>query len=239
MDRLSGVTAWPSITEQVYRRVRDLLLEGGYGPGERLSEVTLAERLEVSRGPVREALERLAQEGLVVRVPRRGTYVRHYARSEVRELMELRRVLETAAARLATERAGDEALERMRALQQAADVMVGSGSGYPPDKDFHQAVVRLAGNGALERSAGLVYDQLRLARSLSAQRNGRAREAWREHAAILRALLARDEAAVEAAVAAHLAAAEEAILASVGDADADDDGPKRGTTPVEPIGRSR
>lgn len=240
MDKLSGVTTWPSVTDQVYRRLRGLLLEGGYEPGERLNEVTLAERLEVSRGPIREALERLAQEGLVVRVPRRGTFVRRYGRHEVRELMELRRVLESAAGRLAAERATAEELEAMRGLQEAADAVIRGGSGYPPDKDFHQAVVRLAGNRELERATGLVYDQLRLARSLSAQTPGRARQAWREHAAILRALLARDDAAAEAAVVAHLNAAEAAILASVADADGDggdDKGRERGTAPVETIGR--
>lgn len=239
VDKLSGVTAWPSITEQVYRRVRGLLLEGGYEPGQRLNEVALAERLEVSRGPVREALERLSQEGLVVRVPRRGTFVRRYGRHEVRELMELRRVLESAAGRLAVERASAEELEAMRELQTAADAMIKRGSGYPPDKDFHQAVVRLAKNRELERTSGLVYDQLRLARSLSSKTAGRAREAWREHAAILRALLARDRAAVEAALAAHLAAAEAVMLASVSDPDADDEGSGRGEGPVEPIGESR
>lgn len=239
MDKLSGVTAWPSITDQVYRRVRGLLLEGGYAPGERLSEVALAGRLEVSRGPVREALERLAHEGLVVRVPRRGAFVRRYGRNEVRELMELRRVLEGAAGRLAAERASDDELAGMRALQEAADAVIQSGSGYPPDEDFHLAVVRLAGNRELERTAGLVYDQLRLARALSAQRNGRARQAWREHADILRALLARDAHGVEVALANHLEAAEAAMLASVAGVDADDDGPERGTVPVEPIGRSR
>lgn len=238
MDRLSGVTPWPSITEQVYRRVRDLLLEGGYAPGARLSEVALAERLEVSRGPVREALERLSQEGLVQRVPRRGSFVRRYGRSEVRELMELRRVLETAAARLATERASDAQLERMRAVQAAGEAVIAAGRGHPADSDFHQAVLQLAGNRELERAAGLVYNQLRLARALSVQRDGRARDAWREHAAILAALLVRDASAAEAGLVAHLAAAEAAILASVTNADAVDGHP-RGEVPVEPIGRSR
>jgi len=233
VDKLSGLTDWPSITEQAYRRVRGVLLEGAYLPGARLSEVALAARLEVSRGPVREALERLAQEGLVVRVPRRGTYVRRYDRAEVRELMELRRVLDTAAVRLAIVRADDDALSRVHALQDAAEAVIARGSGYPPDKDFHQAVVRLARNRELERSAGLVYDQLRLARSLSAQ-GSRARAAWREHAAILRALLARDAAAAEEAVAAHLQAAEAAILELAADAGARDDGQTRGVPPGVP-----
>ncbi len=220
MDALSGLKAGPSITEQVYQAIRSLVLSGGHRPGSRLSEAGLAERLEVSRGPVREALERLAQEGLVVRVPRRGSFVRRYGANEVGELMELRRVLEAAAARLAVRRADDADLAAMEQLLEAASQAIASGRGYPPDRDFHQALARLAGNHALERATGLVYDQLRLARALAAQRPGRAREAWREHAAILRALLARDEDAAERAVQEHLAAATAAMQAWVEEADA-------------------
>ncbi len=220
MEALSGLKAGPSITEQVYQAIRSLLLAGGHRPGSRLSEAGLAERLEVSRGPVREALERLAQEGLVVRVPRRGSFVRRYEASDVIELMELRCVLEAAAARLAVRRASDADLAAMEQLLQAANQVIQSGRGYPPDKDFHQALARLAGNRALERSAGLVYDQLRLARALAVQRPGRAREAWTEHAAILRALLARDEDAAEAAVTRHLAAATIAMQALVEETEA-------------------
>ncbi|MEJ2292785.1 MAG: GntR family transcriptional regulator [Deinococcales bacterium] len=220
MDALSGLKAGPSITEQVYRAIRALVLSGGHRPGSRLSEAGLAERLEVSRGPVREALERLAQEGLVVRVPRRGSFVRRYGASEVSELMELRRVLETAAARLAVRRAEDADLAAVERLLDAANRAIDNGHGYPPDKDFHQAIVRLAGNRALERATSLVYDQLRLARALAAQRPGRAREVWREHAAILHALLARNEDAADAAVQEHLAAATAAMQAWVEEADA-------------------
>ena len=238
MDALRSLKAGPSITEQVYSAVRAHLLSGGHPSGSRLSEAGLAQRLEVSRGPVREALERLAQEGLVVRVPRRGSFVRRYGEREVRELMELRCVLETAAVRLAVRRADAAALARMEALLSAADEAIAGGGSYPPDEDFHHAIVQLAGNRELERHAGLVYDQLRLARALAALRPGRARDAWQEHAAILRALLARDEEGVVTALEVHLGAAESTMLALVREADAVQEGSKRAGAPVLPKGRS-
>ncbi len=215
MDALSSVTTGPSISEQVYRSLRASLLEGAYPSGAQLSEAGLAQRLDVSRAPVREALERLVQEGLLVRRPRRGTFVRSYDRAQVGELMELRGVLETAAAHLAVVRASDEELDALRRLLDAADAATRRGEGYPPDRDFHRALTVLAKNGELARVTGLVFDQLRLARALSTQRSGRAREAWREHAGVLRALVARDVDGVDAALAAHLAAAEAAMLAWV------------------------
>ena len=213
MDALSSITTGPSISEQVYLSLRSSLLGGAYPSGARLSEAGLAQHLDVSRAPVREALERLVQEGLVVRRPRRGTFVRRYDRTQVRELMELRRVLETAAARLAVARATDEELDALRRLLAAADAAIGRGEGYPPDRDFHRALTALAKNGELLRVAGLVCDQLRLARARSTHRCGRDREAFDEHAAVLRALTARDAVGVDAALAAHLAAAEAAMLA--------------------------
>lgn len=239
MDALTSLEAGPSITEQVYRTVRAHLLGGGHQPGARLTEAGLAQRLGVSRGPVREALERLAQEGLVVRLPRRGSFVRRYGEREVRELMELRRVLESAAARFAVRRAGDEALEGIEGQLTAAERAIAAGGRFPADEDFHQAVIRLAGNRELERHAGLVYDQLRLARALSALRPGRAREAWSEHARIVRALLVRDEDRVVAALEAHLAAAEATMQAWVRETDAVQEGSKRADAPVLPKGRSR
>lgn len=213
MDALSSVTTGPSISEQVYRSLRASLLDGAYSSGARLSEAGLAQHLDVSRAPVREALERLVQEGLVVRRPRRGTFVRCYDRTQIREIMELRHVLEAAAGRLAVVRASDEELDAMKRLLDAAEVAIERGEGYPPDRDFHRALTALAKNDELLRVAGLVCDQLRLARARSTQRSGRAREAWSEHAAVLRALVARDAAEVEAALASHLAAAEAAMLA--------------------------
>ncbi len=212
MDALSSVTTGPSISEQVYRSLRASLLGGAYPSGARLSEAGLAQHLEVSRAPVREAVERLVQEGLVVRRPRRGTFVRCYDHAQVRELMELRRVLETAAATFAVERATDEELEALRRQLGSAEAAAERGERYVADQDFHGALLALAKNDELVKVAGLVADQLRLARARSTARCGRAQEAFDEHAAVLRALVARDAVAAQAALRTHLAAAEAAML---------------------------
>jgi len=212
VDELRSLEAGPSFTEQAYRAVRRQVLSGSYGPGDRLKEAALAERLGISRGPVREAVEKLVQEGLVVRVPRRGVFVRRYTLDDVRALMELRSALELEAVRLGTERATEADLAGLQRALAEADLAIDRDGGYPTDADFHGAIVRLSKNPYLERAAGLVYDQLRLARSLAGRRSVRAREAWGEHAAVLRALIERDAGAARLAVRRHLAAAEATML---------------------------
>ncbi|WP_246780387.1 GntR family transcriptional regulator [Rhizobium sp. AQ_MP] len=101
--------------------LRDLILAGEVEPGERLSEVGLAERLSVSRTPLRAALQRLEQEGLVALIPSGGYAVRSFSRQEVIDAIELRGVLEGTAARLAAERA--TTAERMRAIRDVVDAL--------------------------------------------------------------------------------------------------------------------
>jgi GntR family transcriptional regulator of vanillate catabolism len=96
--------------------LRDLILTGDIEPGERLSEVALAERLAVSRTPLRAALQRLEQEGLVSLIPSGGYAVRSFSRQEVIDSIELRGVLEGTAARLAAERGVAPA--RMKAIRE-------------------------------------------------------------------------------------------------------------------------
>lgn len=99
--------------------LRDLVLKGDIQPGERLSEVALATRLDVSRTPLRAALQRLEQEGLVELIPSGGYAVRSFSRQDVTDSIELRGVLEGTAARLAAERG--VAPVRMRAISDVVD----------------------------------------------------------------------------------------------------------------------
>ena len=84
--------------------VRDLLYSGIFRPGERLSEISLSERLGLSRTPIRAALARLEQEGLVELIPSGGYAVRTFSEADIIDAIELRGVLEGTAARLAAER---------------------------------------------------------------------------------------------------------------------------------------
>ena len=109
------------VREAVYRHLKDLLLSGRFSPGERLSEPLLAQELGVSRTPVREALMRLAEEGLVELVPGKGARVRVFAPEEVEEVYGVRALLEGEAAREAALRATPWELAELERLLQAID----------------------------------------------------------------------------------------------------------------------
>lgn len=139
--------------------LRDLILTGEIEPGERLSEVALSERLSVSRTPLRAALQKLEQEGLVALIPSGGYAVRSFTRQEVVDAIELRGVLEGAAARLAAERGATPA--RMKGIREVVgqlDEVLG-GDAHAMDFDryealngkFHRLLWDLAGSDLLRR----------------------------------------------------------------------------------------
>jgi len=139
--------------------VRELIHGGQVRPGERLSELALVERLGLSRTPVRAALARLAQEGLLDEIPSGGYAVRAFSDSDVIDAIELRGVLEGTAARLAAERgAGVEGLREMRAVLTALDEIVDT-PGKGPDFEayvtlngrFHELLAGLVGSDLLRR----------------------------------------------------------------------------------------
>lgn len=144
------------------RQLRELIVRLELAPGSVLKEGELCRRLGVGRTPLREAVQRLAHEGLVRVYPRRVTVVAPLDLGELRQVAEARRVLEPAAAMLAAERASDEELDRLREIlarmhRARAD---GDWEGYlRRDHELHLAVARAAGNRllaeAVERTLAL------------------------------------------------------------------------------------
>ncbi|MCD7059018.1 GntR family transcriptional regulator [Pelagibacterium xiamenense] len=118
--------------------IRDLVLGGAVTPGARLSEVAIAERLGISRTPIRAALARLEQEGLVEILPSGGYAVRRFSRSEVSDAIELRGVLEGTAARLAAERGAPP--DRLAALKAIVEELDGAVADWPEALDFDRYV---------------------------------------------------------------------------------------------------
>ncbi|KPF87413.1 GntR family transcriptional regulator [alpha proteobacterium AAP38] len=139
--------------------IRDLILRGDVEPGERLSEPGLAERLGISRTPIRAALARLEQEGLLERVPSGGHIPRRFTMDEAIDAIELRGVLEGTAARLAAERGVEP--RRMIAINRVLDgidaVMVSDMANPPLDRytalnaEFHALLSGLSGSETIER----------------------------------------------------------------------------------------
>jgi len=147
--RLDGGTEGsPNRASEAYDELRRAIVEGRFRPNERLVESELAERLEVSRTPIRESMQRLAADGLVVS-HRRGWVVREHSPREIQDIFEVRAALEGYAARLAAERATDEMIQRIVRIHETyVEALQGSSRGQlvAHNDEFHEAVIAASGN---------------------------------------------------------------------------------------------
>jgi DNA-binding GntR family transcriptional regulator len=226
-ERATPLTRDNTFSVRTESVLREMILDGRLSPGQRLNEVTLASSLGISRGPLREAIQRLAGEGLITVISHRGAFVRTFERAEVVELYELRSALELHAARLVCERASEEDLADLEAMLDETESRMNKASrrAYPPELDFHLRLVMLAGNQALMRAATKAHRQISLARSMSAKRPIRARAAVVEHAEIVQALRARDSDKATQLMSEHLGHSMQSALSILGlpdDKDEDD-----------------
>lgn len=143
-----------SLHHSVYSLVVDAIHAGEVKPGDRLSEVDIAERLGISRSPVREAFARLAHDGLVERHPRRGTFVASFQEEDIAQISDVRALIEGYAARIACVRMTAEDED---SLQDAISLMVDAAQQRDwirtvnVNAHFHELVVNLAGSVVLRR----------------------------------------------------------------------------------------
>jgi DNA-binding GntR family transcriptional regulator len=135
------------LADFVYRQIFDAVVSGRVPPGERLVQEVLAEEMDVSRTPVREALLRLEAEGILEASERGGFMVRSLDLAEVRATYELRAAVEGYAARLVAEQGDPDAIELIRAtIAQAADGAASAEEGYDLNRRVHRSIVEATGN---------------------------------------------------------------------------------------------
>ncbi|MBK1714571.1 FCD domain-containing protein [Rubrivivax gelatinosus] len=204
-----------SLARLAAEAVEALILSGELGPGARLNEALLAQRLGVSRGPLREALRLLEEGGLVRQEKNRGAFVREIPLAEAAELYELRAGLDAAAGRLLATRIGAEQLAELRALT-AAMRSVGEAEVdrfHELNLAFHERLVVLAGNAALLET----YRRTTRLLALFRRRNLLAPRAIphfaEEHAAIVEHLAAGDAAGCAEALFRHAEGGRARMLA--------------------------
>jgi DNA-binding GntR family transcriptional regulator len=192
-------------------QVRDVLLErivtGVYAPGSRLVETRIAEELEVSQAPVREALRDLEQLRLVAHESFRGCSVRAISAAELLEAYPVRSALEGLAARLAAGRIDDGELARLAALIEQMRQATRAGDAYAEtaaDAEFHATIVHGAGNAVLTRQWEQLLPHARTYLSLALPASAHGDLADR-HVPILEALRSRNPQLAETAMHAHLA----------------------------------
>lgn len=184
----------PALRDVVTGEIRRSILSGALAPGTRLVEERLAEELGVSRNPVREALRSLETEGLVAVLPRRGAFVASLSEEEFRELSELRAELEGLSARFAARRVTPEIRARIEALLERGDAAAGADDreGLNTINDeFHGFLADAGCNRFLADFMRSLRDRTHWMYLSSV--SWRQIDAWREHAAILRAIADGDE----------------------------------------------
>lgn len=194
------------------------IVEGVFGPGQKLDELVIAERFGVSRTPVREALRALAAVGLVEFSPRVGAVVARPTISEVMDLFELVAELEGLAARLAAERMTPESERTILAAHEACRLAAHSfdpEAYYSANGVFHRAIRKAAANGALDREIEQLDKRLSPYRRFITFRPGRTETALREHEGIAGAIAARDGERAAKAMRAHVHVLADDVFALV------------------------
>jgi DNA-binding GntR family transcriptional regulator len=185
-----------SLHDEVLGRLRDMIVEGRFAPGERIPERELCAEIGVSRTPLREALKVLAAEGLIELLPNRGARVRRFTDKDVRECFEVLAAVESAAGRLACARITDAeitAIERLHYEMYGHYLRRELPAYFRLNQAIHASIVEAAGNEALKATYQSFTARMRQFR-YSANSLGRNRwgEAMREHEEMLDALRRRN-----------------------------------------------
>ncbi len=181
----------PGLTSAVRTEIERMLVDGELKMGDRINEVDLANRLGVSRGPIREACRGLAERGLLDMVPYRGAYVREISLKEAQQLYELRAGLFGYAGFIAVQYPNPALVDELRELHTAMADEVNADRTreyYALNLKFHSAILEHAGNEELIRNYEHVVAKLHLYRAMGLIQRGSLKQSNHEHGEIIEAI---------------------------------------------------
>jgi DNA-binding GntR family transcriptional regulator len=200
-----------SISDQIYEVLKERILLGKIAPGERIIESRIAEDLKTSRTPVREAFQRLVQDGLVERVTQGGVRVSVITPRMIKEVFGIRGVLEVYAVELVCDNIEVETIIKLKELAQQARKLLSSPEANDPDglitlwkinTSFHETIYRASGSEHLLKLVSQLNSLVRRFRFLS-MRKTRIR-AWDQHELIIKYLEDKDKAMLGELMKAHI-----------------------------------
>ncbi len=203
------------LRDVVFKTLRQAILKGELEPGERLMEIQLAERLGVSRTPIREAIRKLELEGLVLMIPRRGAEVAKISEKNLRDVLEVRRSLEELAIDLACQRIQEEELETLREAQKEFAAAVAAGDAMEiaqTDEKFHEIIYSGTGNQKLMQILSNLREQMYRYRLEYIKDANKRQILLVEHEQILKALSLRHVQEAKLAVREHIDNQEITVL---------------------------
>jgi DNA-binding GntR family transcriptional regulator len=210
-----------SMLDQVYLAILDAICEGRLASGERLTQDSVADRLNVSRQPVGQAFLILKKQNFVKETGRRGLAVAPLDPNFIRSVYEFRIGIDPVAACLAAARAAPQDIDRGRRIIRTGEKGLASGSVstlIKADMEFHMLVYQLSGNPLLAESMETHWHHLRRAMREVLKRPEYRPEVWKEHAAILDAIEAGDTKRAEKAGRRHIEAAADSLEQKVAEA---------------------
>jgi DNA-binding GntR family transcriptional regulator len=209
--------------ERAYRTLKDEIVRSVLAPGQALPEAATAARLNLSRSPAREAIRRLASEGLVTLLPGRGAFVATVSLTDALELYQLREVLEPLACGLAAAHPDEALVEKLRQAMQEAPKLIELGqiaAYHRLCEEMDRAVARMAGNDRLAGFLSAVWQQAKRIRTIVDSDSDMLRDSINEHLQILNAILERDSDQAEVLCRAHLRRSRQRVFGSVAGWDA-------------------
>ncbi len=195
------------LRDVVFNTLRKAILRGNLEPGERLREIHLADKLGVSRTPIREAIRKLELEGLVVMIPRKGAVVAEITEKSLRDVLEVRRALEALAVRLACEKILDEEVEELKASAKAFEKALETGdvtAFAEADVKFHDIIYRATDNQRLIQLLYNLREQMYRYRVEYLKREDSHEMLLQEHQEIIDTIEQRDEERAVKAVCEHI-----------------------------------
>ena len=201
-----------SLEEQVFRQLEEDIISGFYEKGESLTELGVSARLGASRTPVRSALHRLAEEGLVSITPNRGAVVIGVTQDDLADTYKIRMRLEGLASRMATERLTEEIKAELIHTVELSEFYVIKNDAErfkELDTAFHSLIYRASGNRMLSKILGELHRNVRAYRKKSLAVPGRLEMSLAEHREILSAMLSGDKEAADRLTSRHIERAME------------------------------
>jgi DNA-binding GntR family transcriptional regulator len=208
-----------SLHEQTYQALQTAILSGEFVPGMRLVETQLAEKLLVSRTPIREALRQLQRDGLVVSDTRGGLYVTTISITDAAHLYDCRIALEKQSVADACQNATDSQVKKLDQIMTKAEKILKSKPSQlisyqllDTDYRFHRQIAENSGNLWLQSLLDQVFDKMMLLRIQTTQHNPEVLEIRNEHQLIYEAIIRRDSDTAVEAINAHLNASKQRVI---------------------------
>ena len=203
------------LREVVFDLIRGAIISGMLKPGERLMEVQLAEKMGVSRTPIREAIRKLELEGLVIMIPRKGAYVADLSIKNITDVLEVRAALEGLASGLAAIRMTEEEIKELELVARHFEQAMNSNDVegiIQTDIEFHEKIFKSTRNENLQQLANSLMEQVQRFRIMYVNKSAKSVNLIKEHYKIVEAISKRNRAVAENIAKIHIQNAEKDMM---------------------------